>query len=90
MKVLESIRDGREKNLKGEVLKDGVVIRGHLSGRQFTIKIAAGLYYRSVVFLKSGRVYQAYALGSEKEITGKDVERFLNSFEVLSDGEEKK
>jgi hypothetical protein len=89
-KVLESIRDGREKHLKGDVVKDGIVIRGKLTGRQFTIKIAAGMYYRSVIFLKNSRAYQVYVLGSEKEVTGKDAERFLNSFEVLTDDGNKK
>ena len=89
-KALESVRDGREKNLKGNVVKDGIVIRGKLTGRQFTIKIAASMYYRSVIFLKNSRVFQAYVLGSEKEITGKDAERFLNSFEVVADDASKK
>ncbi|MFL5338547.1 MAG: hypothetical protein ACJ8F7_00120 [Gemmataceae bacterium] len=90
MKALEAVRDSQAAKLKGEVLKDIVVVRNGLSGRQYTMKIAANLYYRSVIFLKGRRVFQAYVLGSEAEITGKDVEKFLNSLEILSDADEKK
>ena len=70
--------------------KHDVCTEASLTGRQFTIKIAASMYYRSVIFLKNNRVFQAYVLGSEKEITGKDAERFLNSFEVVADDASKK
>ena len=39
---------------------------------------------RGFIFLKNGRAYQAYVLGSEKEVTGKDAARFSTPWALMT------
>lgn len=80
--VLEAAQKGTEKGLKAEVVTDRELRLGKYPGREFTLELPGGNYYRARLFIVEGRLYQVIALGPKKFIDGPDAKVFLYSFEL--------
>jgi len=80
-KVLDGARDGAVKNVKGKLESEKkITLDGH-PGREF-VATAEGLKVRDRFYLVNDRLYQIMLVGSNDFITGKDAEKFLNSFKL--------
>jgi len=80
-KVLDGARDGAVKNVNGKLdWEKKITIDGH-PGRDFAVT-AEGLSVRDRIYLVNDRLYQVMLVGSKDFITGKDGEKFLNSFKL--------
>src|SRR5687768_893066 len=80
--ILDNACRGAAANAGGTTARVETVIRNAFVGRSVRFRGRDGNEYRGLVFLAGTRLYQAYASGEQEWITGKDVDRFLNSFRM--------
>ena len=79
--LLTQARDAAVAKLEGKLLKDE---RGSLNkrfpGREFHIEVPNAGIVRMRIYLVQNRVFQIVAAGPKEFATGKDADRFFNSF----------
>jgi hypothetical protein len=79
--LLTMARDAAVKQVDGKLLKDEPVkLNQRIPGREFQIDVGLGSILRMRVFLVQNRVYQIVAAGPKDYATGKDADKFLDSF----------
>jgi len=82
--LLTMARDAAVKQVDGKLLKDEPVkLNQRIPGREFQIDVGLGSILRMRVFLVQNRVYQIVAAGPKDYATGKDADKFLDSFTLM-------
>ncbi len=79
--LLTMARDAAVKQVDGKLLKDEQVkLNQRIPGREFQIDVGLGAILRMRVFPVQNRIYQIVAAGPKDYATGKDADKFLDSF----------
>jgi hypothetical protein len=80
-KMLDGARDGAAKNVNGKIESEKKIkIDGH-PGRDFVIATER-FQIRDRIYMVGSRLYQVMLVGSKDVISGKDAEKFIESFKL--------
>jgi len=80
-KILDGARDGAVKNVNGKLDGEKKITIDKHPGRDFQIA-TEHFEGRNRMYLVNARLYQVMVVGSKEFVTGKDAERFLDSFKL--------
>ena len=81
--VLDSSRDGTVANLEGKLASERDIKLGAYAGREIQIEVAGGKQlFRVRVYLVDQRLHQVVVFGTKEAATGKDADKFLDSFKL--------
>jgi hypothetical protein len=80
--LLGASRDGAVSNVNGELVSDAPVSLNEHPGREFTAS-AQGLSLRARIFLVENRLYQIMAVVPKGQENSEEVDRFLQSFQLI-------
>ena len=80
-KILDGARDGAVRNVKGTLESEKKITMDGHPGRDYVIS-TEGFRGRERIYLVNARLYQVMLLGSKEFVTGKDADKFLDSFKL--------
>jgi hypothetical protein len=80
--ILTNTVVGAASNAGAQSPRIASLIRNGFVGKSVQFKGRDGTSYRGLVFLAGTRLYQVYASGEDAWVSGRDVDRFLDSFRM--------
>jgi hypothetical protein len=81
---LDGVRDGTQKTVGGKVASDKKITLGEKKypGRDFLIEKGSEPAYHARAYIVGNRLYQLVIMGPKDAATGKDADKFLDSFKL--------
>jgi hypothetical protein len=83
--VLDGARDGAVRNTKGKLVKESEITLGKDKhpGREILVEVADNNFLRQRFYIVNGnQMPQVVVVGKKEAVTGKDADRFLDSFKL--------